>query len=92
MTNAAKYGALRGGNGRVHVEWTTDNNGGLVFRWRETGNADVRPPTRRGFGTVVVERMIRSLGGGIKRQWHDAGLECEIRLPQSALAEKSPAI
>ena len=53
---------------------------------------DVRAPTRRGFGTVVIEKMLRGVGGTVKFNWHATGLECQIFLPEAVLAEKmSPA-
>jgi two-component sensor histidine kinase len=46
-TNAAKYGALSNGLGRVHVSWSVANDNGsgrLTFRWKES---DGPPVTRR---------------------------------------------
>jgi two-component sensor histidine kinase len=57
-TNAAKYGALSAAKGRIRVEWSRAADGQLVFRWTETGGPPVNPPTRKGFGTTVVESMI----------------------------------
>ena len=54
-TNAAKYGALSVPEGRVQVECTHAEDGGLVLRWAENGGPPVKPPTRRGFGTQVME-------------------------------------
>jgi two-component sensor histidine kinase len=57
-TNAAKYGALSAAKGRVRVEWSRAADGQLVLRCTETGGPPVNPPTRKGFGTTVVESMI----------------------------------
>ena len=57
VTNAAKYGALCNRSGRVVVEWTADD-GALVIHWREMGGPPVQAPTRRGFGTTIIERSI----------------------------------
>lgn len=57
ITNAAKYGALCDRSGRVIVDWTTDD-GELVIRWREIGGPAVQAPTRRGFGTTIIERSV----------------------------------
>ena len=59
-TNAAKYGALSVPDGHVQVEWSHEQDGRLVLRWTETGGPPVEPPTRRGFGTRVMENMIRA--------------------------------
>jgi PAS domain S-box-containing protein len=81
-TNAAKYGALSEAKGRVRVEWSCAADGRLVLRWTETGGPPVNPPTRMGFGTRMLETMIRGHeGGDVRLNWHAAGLACEITLP-----------
>jgi PAS domain S-box-containing protein len=62
-TNAAKYGALRKGTGQVHVTWRLIGNGGqhkVRLLWREHGGPRVRVPTRKGFGSLLIEQ---SFGG-----------------------------
>jgi two-component sensor histidine kinase len=82
-TNAAKYGALSVGTGRVRVEWSrsADAGGRLLLRWSEAGGPPVNQPTRKGFGTHVMDVMIRSHGGDVQLDWHAEGLVCEIALP-----------
>jgi two-component sensor histidine kinase len=81
-TNAAKYGALSVPEGRVQVECSRAEDGGLVLRWTENGGPPVKPPTRRGFGTQVMETMIRSqLKGEMRSDWSADGFACEIALP-----------
>jgi len=81
-TNAAKYGALSVPDGHVRVEWSHEQNGRLVLRWIETGGPPVEPPTRRGFGTRVMENMVRGqLKGELRLDWRAQGLACEIVLP-----------
>jgi two-component sensor histidine kinase len=82
-TNAAKYGALSVATGNVLVEWSrADTDGALVLRWTEAGGPPVKPPTRKGFGTGVIEALIRRhLRGDVRRAWHAGGLVCEITLP-----------
>ena len=58
MTNAAKYGALSVETGRLTIAWTVEPEGELVLRWSEADGPEVAPPSRRGFGTVVVEQSI----------------------------------
>jgi two-component sensor histidine kinase len=77
-TNAAKYGALSTPVGCVHVEWWSTANGRLVLRWVETGGPPVTPPTRQGFGTRVMDRMIQVHNGQMQFDWRPAGLACEI--------------
>jgi PAS domain S-box-containing protein len=82
-TNAAKYGALSVATGNVRVEWSrTDTDGALVLRWTEAGGPPVKAPTRKGFGTGVMEAVIRHhVRGDVRRGWHADGLVCEITLP-----------
>jgi two-component sensor histidine kinase len=80
-TNAAKYGALSVPDGHVRFEWSPMADGRLVLRWTETGGPPVNPPTRRGFGTRVMEGMIRQLNGEMRFGRHAEGLACEIILP-----------
>lgn len=57
-TNSAKYGALSEPAGRVDVAWRRDPSDSLVIDWNESGGPAVMPPTRRGFGTTLIERSI----------------------------------
>lgn len=83
-TNAAKYGALSVDTGRVRVEWwqAADADGQLVLRWTETGGPPVSPPKRKGFGSNVMETIVRGqLGGTVRLDWRVEGLVCEINVP-----------
>ena len=81
-TNAAKYGALSAAEGHVQVEWSCASDGRLVLRWTEAGGPPVKPPTRQGFGTRVMDSIIRGqLKGEIRFDWHTEGLVCEIVVP-----------
>jgi PAS domain S-box-containing protein len=80
-TNAAKYGALSGAKGQVRVEWSCVADGQLMFRWTEVGGPPVNPPTRKGFGTHMIEAVIRGHeGGDVQLNWRAEGLACEIAL------------
>lgn len=82
-TNAVKYGALSAPTGRVHVEWSHSGDGRLVLRWEELGGPPVKPPAHQGFGTRVIDRMIRGqLKGEARFDWRAEGLRCEITLPK----------
>jgi PAS domain S-box-containing protein len=87
-TNAAKYGALSGDEGRIDVAWSLNGQGGqeeLVLRWEEHGGPPVTPPVRRGFGSQVLEAAIGyEMGGDASLDYHPAGLKAEIRVPWSS--------
>ena len=62
-TNATKYGALSNDAGHVEISWALEYQGGdtapdLVWKWIERGGPTVVQPTRRGFGTVLLERVL----------------------------------
>jgi two-component sensor histidine kinase len=80
-TNAAKYGALSAAGGEVEVGWSADD-GQLWLTWRERGGPPVTPPTRRGFGTRLIERgLARELGGEVKLEFTPGGVVCEVWAP-----------
>ena len=85
-TNASKYGALATAHGRVDVTWSLDaDTRRIVIDWRETGGPVVTPPTRRGFGSRLLEQGLpRELSGEVDLRFPPEGLRCAIRLPLSA--------
>jgi two-component sensor histidine kinase len=81
-TNAAKYGALSGSAGRVEVVWSRPTDERLLVRWSETGGPIVQPPSRQGFGTRVIDQLVRGqLNGEVRFDWRAEGLVCEIAVP-----------
>ncbi|HYI70592.1 MAG TPA: HWE histidine kinase domain-containing protein [Skermanella sp.] len=81
--NAVKHGALSVSTGRVTVSIAVNQrSGGLIVDWNETGGPAVTPPTRRGFGSVIIERTVRDqLAGEIDFDWHPGGLRFRMALP-----------
>ncbi|MCJ2035920.1 HWE histidine kinase domain-containing protein [Methylobacterium sp. J-068] len=60
-TNAAKYGALSTRDGRVSIAWALEPGGPagtLRFSWVESGGPPVSPPTRQGFGSRLLQRVL----------------------------------
>lgn len=84
--NAAKYGALSVPSGRILINWSTTNNP-LRFdlRWEEHGGPPVETPTRRGFGTRLIERMLANdLSGEVQLAYEPTGVTCAITAPLGA--------
>ena len=54
-TNATKYGSLGSEQGSVHVEWKVEE-GRVLLTWKETSGPSLSLPTRKGFGSVLIER------------------------------------
>jgi PAS domain S-box-containing protein len=81
-TNAAKYGALSAQNGHVLVEWSHTGHQ-IIIQWAEMAGPRVQPPEKTGFGTQLMEAMVRGqLQGRIRFEWRDEGLACEIVIPR----------
>jgi PAS domain S-box-containing protein len=80
-TNAVKYGSLSVPKGQVEVMWAIATDGRLILYWTESGGPLAKKPTREGFGTSVIERMIREqLNGELHLDWRPEGLVCKISL------------
>jgi PAS domain S-box-containing protein len=81
-TNAAKYGALSKTEGRVELNWSHKPDGRLVLRWTERDGPKIAAPKGKGFGTRVINAMVRDqLKGELRFDWDAAGLTCEIAFP-----------
>jgi light-regulated signal transduction histidine kinase (bacteriophytochrome)/CheY-like chemotaxis protein len=92
MTNSAKYGALQGGRGQVNITWMQDASGRLVIQWVESGGPPVQAPTRRGFGTTIIERSIpHDLKGEATVEFLLAGLRARLVIPAHYVAAGHPA-
>jgi PAS domain S-box-containing protein len=81
-TNATKYGALSVEGGQVRLRWSAGEDR-FVWRWEEHGGPVIAtPPTRRGFGSRVIEATVRDqLGGALERRWEASGLIVEASIP-----------
>ncbi|TNC14435.1 PAS domain S-box protein [Methylobacterium terricola] len=85
-TNALKYGALSVPNGCVTVDWTVEGTGAVAeFRldWREQGGPPVTPPTRRGFGSRLIQRGLA--GGDVALRYAVEGVRCTLSAPLAGL-------
>lgn len=91
-TNAAKYGALSVPDGKVHISWTVPPaqtpESHCTLDWVESNGPPVTPPTRRGFGRVVIERTVaRAVGGEVHIIYPVTGVRWQLVFPRSALAD-----
>lgn len=89
MTNAAKYGALSVPEGRVSVHWALlpmNDGERLDLTWTETGGPPVETPSRRGFGTRLIERQLpMEFDGSAEINFSPEGVVCRLAIPLTAL-------
>ena len=90
-TNALKYGALSTPEGAVTLAWTYDAAARILdLTWVEAGGPPVREPTRRGFGSRLIERSLRGeLKGAATMDYRPEGLVCAMR---AVLSDPSPLL
>jgi two-component system, chemotaxis family, CheB/CheR fusion protein len=80
-TNAVRHGVLAKPKGRVSVTWKVER-GRLLISWVERDGGKIAKPSRRGFGTELIERELKStLGAKVKFDYAPQGLEVEISIP-----------
>ncbi len=94
-TNALKYGALSNDTGRVSLVWTLDIVEGqpqFHLAWIERGGPTVQPPTRKGFGTQLIERATAAaFGGKVSLDYNPDGVRWSVAAPYAGLAESGRA-
>jgi len=78
-TNAVKYGALSSAAARLAVRWSVSEDHELDLTWTETGGPPVSPPSREGFGSRLIGRMVRSMGEG-GSEYRPEGLVFRLRM------------
>jgi PAS domain S-box-containing protein len=87
-TNAAKYGALSVDTGRVDIHWAAqppDDPKEVKLKWCETGGPPVQNPQHRGFGSLLLEKVLSYEADSKARlSFLSLGLEFDIELPLSA--------
>ncbi|SHO67284.1 Two-component sensor histidine kinase, contains HisKA and HATPase domains [Pseudoxanthobacter soli DSM 19599] len=89
-TNASKYGALSVPAGRVRVAWQRITDGERpLFEvvWQEEHGPTVIDLGRKGFGRVMLERLVpRAVDGTADLDLLPGGLEWRLRFPLTQLA------
>lgn len=83
ITNAAKYGALAGPEGRIALGWSWATDGGRVLiEWKESGLTGVAEPVRSGFGMKMIALSAgHELGGETSLEWRPDGLSFTLSFP-----------
>ena len=85
-TNAAKCGALTSPAGRVEIDATVGSNGRFQLIWSEMNGPAVAAPTRRSFGSKLIEHaFVAQLQGAACLTFDPAGVRYELGAPVAAL-------
>jgi two-component system, chemotaxis family, CheB/CheR fusion protein len=90
-TNAAKYGALSGSEGKIAVTWSVsaDADQVLTVQWKESGGPPVTPPAKRGFGSRLIERSLaHDLDGQASIEFRPEGVVCTITSRLSSIGTR----
>lgn len=80
-TNAVKYGALSAPAGRVRLALGAADLGHAMMVWTETGGPAVSAPSRRGFGTRLLDISLRNNGGRVEARFDPRGFQADIHMP-----------
>ena len=88
VTNSNKYGSLSVNDGKVILGWHRDPAGDLILEWRETGGPKVKTPTRKGFGTTIIDRSVPyDLGGTVNVTYDPSGVRAVFCIPARHISE-----
>jgi two-component sensor histidine kinase len=80
-TNAVKYGALSDSRGRVSILRETTVDGRAAFAWHESGGPPVTLNKTQGFGTRLLQQVLRQLGGEVKFEFKPGGFWARAEFP-----------
>jgi two-component sensor histidine kinase len=89
-TNTTKFGALSKPSGKVSITWTIDpETERLHLAWRETGGPPVHAPTRRSFGTRMMEALGHQMHGQVELSYDSDGFVYTLDVPIKSLTTKA---
>ena len=91
-TNAGKYGALSDRQGQVAIAWAVHGHSAgdrqFTMSWTERGGPHVNQPSRKGFGTTVIDRMIRmTLGADVTLDYASEGFSWKLQCQADRVLE-----
>ena len=85
-TNTTKFGALSHASGRVEIAWTIDDEKQRMhLTWTEKGGPAVQRPTRRSFGTRMMESLGQQLNGRVQLSYDPAGFVYVLDVPLASI-------
>lgn len=93
VTNAVKFGALSTDLGHVDVRWRRTADDGFELVWTESGGPTVSSPTRRGFGSTLLDQVTgRELNGETTVEYRPGGLSARLRAGAPAMAPRPDTV
>ena len=93
-TNAVKHGALSAPAGHVSISWavsfsSSDNLKRFRLHWKESGGPRVHEPSRKSFGSRLIEQALPGqLQGEARLRFEPDGVSCEVNIPLSVMQER----
>jgi light-regulated signal transduction histidine kinase (bacteriophytochrome)/CheY-like chemotaxis protein len=88
VTNSTKYGSLSVPEGYVRISWERSAKGDLMLEWREFKGPAVKEPSRRGFGSTIIQRSVPyDLGGEAQARFVEQGFEADFCIPVRHVVE-----
>ena len=96
-TNAVKYGALSQPGGKAEITWRLEDgakekDAKLIWQWRERGGPPVSKPSRQGFGSMLIERVLGAdFGGTMEIDFQPDGISCVLVAPSKDIERDGPA-
>ena len=82
-TNAVKYGALSNDTGQIALTWSVrehEDQRRLCLGWQESGGPIVGAPTRKGFGSTLIERALQQEQGRSCIDFRPEGVVCNLEI------------
>lgn len=80
-TNAVKYGALSNATGRVAIVLEPMDDGWAAFTWCESGGPSVATSNPTGFGTRLLQQVLRPQGGQVIFAFDSDGFRARAAFP-----------
>jgi two-component sensor histidine kinase/CheY-like chemotaxis protein len=85
-TNTTKFGALSHVHGRVEIAWTIDEEKQRMYlSWTEKAGPPVQRPTRRSFGTRMMESLGQQLNGQVQLKYDPSGFVYLLDVPLKSI-------
>jgi two-component sensor histidine kinase len=82
--NSAKFGALSVPEGGLSVSWQSisrESSDLLTLRWVEHGGPRVEAPSKEGFGTRMLGRVLQAqLGAQVTSDFHPDGFRIQLQI------------